>query len=160
MNNWIEKITYEQELLNEDNLVIEQILLNRDIILNKFRNWWLERLIDVWLDYYFNTQVEREKFVLTDKKQYRVYLTGQLLDYIKFLTTTNSIIDLKEYNIIKDIEIKYNKVIFIWVHNPIEKNEKKLLKMVKWKKIEKNKDNIVSETMQNLVWILKSKLKQ
>ncbi|MEF2176033.1 MAG: hypothetical protein V3575_06155 [Candidatus Absconditabacteria bacterium] len=159
MNNQNSNLTYEQELYFEDNEVIENILLNRDIILSKFKDGGVEKLVDIWLNYYFSTQVERESFVLSDKEQFRVYLIGQLLDYIKFLSNSDTKIDLEEYNIIKDIEIKYNKIIFLGVHNPIEKNEKMLLMQLKSSKALSNKDNVVTDTVQSLLSTLRNKIK-
>lgn len=159
MNNWNSNLTYEEQLTIEDNAVIEKILINRELILGKFRNWGLEKLVDIWFEYYFSSQVEREAFVLSDKKQFRAYLIWQLLDYIKFLTNSEWKINLDEYNIIKDIEIKYNKIIFLWTHNPIEKNEKMLLKQLKSSKVLSSKDSVIKETVQSLLSTLKKKLK-
>ena len=106
----------------------------------KFRNWWLEKLVDKWLDFYFHKQ---EAF--TDKRIYRGFLMEQINFYADYLqrsinrvkTFTIERFDVVSFERAQEIDATYQELIYDGESIPetsinYRKNKEELAKKWPW----------------------------
>jgi len=135
-------MTDKQAMIQEESQAFWKLQSRVEKSVEKLKWEWLDRLINKWLDYYFQTQGEREETILTDKEQYREFLLSQLKIYVNYFDFERKSIDWVEHIKIRAIENKYHHLIFDWDEfNPVEhrlkQKEKEKLEpkplWIKWK---------------------------
>jgi len=85
--------------------------------LSKFDN--LDKLVDRWLDFYYQEQENREITIISNKEDYRNYLIWQIRIYLSFFGkwyrkpwTYN-----EEKKKVNEIQARYNELIYEWEFN-------------------------------------------
>lgn len=130
--------------------------IDRDIEkhLSKFLNWWIIRLVDKWITYYYDNQDSIELSVESNKEKYKQHIRQQILFYVEFFSKTRQEQrDLKQtMRIIRD---KYHKLIYDWEIDPVEEIERsERLDKAKLKTPQTLWEIVVTRA-RDLFWVLK-----